>query len=105
MVVYTFPNVNPFGIQSDMGGGGRPLFRGQRYKDIDILVVASPSCKDHLGAYYEFRTKIESIGVRLSVVFDITFLTSREFEEKPLIEMDFLIEIFRRPLPTQCSIA
>ena len=75
------------------------FFRSQRYSDIDIIAVASPSCEDYLGTYYAFRTKIESIGVRLSVIFDITFLTAREFEERPLLEMDRLVEVFRRTCP------
>ncbi|WP_153115032.1 hypothetical protein [Rhodocyclus tenuis] len=72
------------------------FFRSQHYNDIDILVVASPLCEDCLSTYYEFRSKIASLGLQLGVVFDITFLTAQEFDERPLLEMDKLVEIFRR---------
>ena len=72
------------------------FFRSSRYHDIDILVVASPSCKDCLATYYKFRHGIPTLITRLGVEFDITFLTSREYQERPLLEMDDLICLFSR---------
>jgi hypothetical protein len=71
------------------------FFRRTAYRDIDILAVAIMGCRNHLRAYYDFQRGAAHIGHKLSVSIDITFLTAREYQERPLLEMDTLIELYR----------
>lgn len=82
------------GINAVYGFGS--FFRGEAYNDIDVVAVASPLCRNYLSTYFEFRNKIDSVGTQLDVTFDITFLTEREFAERPLLEMDQLVEVFQQ---------
>jgi len=70
-------------------------FRGELYCDVDILVVFEPQCDPLLPRYYELRGDLEALGERLGVLFDLTVLTEREFAERPLRDMDSLVEIAR----------
>ena len=66
-------------------------FRGEPHNDIDILVVSSPYCRNTLELFYQVK---EGLG-RVDDSIDLTLLTYREFIEKPLIEHDQLIEIYK----------
>ena len=69
------------------------FFRSQVYNDIDLLVVAAPHCEKPLDAYYGFCARALELGIRLGVLFDVTFLTSSEYNERPLREMDCLVAL------------
>ncbi|WP_232297987.1 hypothetical protein [Nitrosospira sp. NpAV] len=66
------------------------------YRDIDILVVSTRECRNHLQVYYDFQQGAARIGSKIGVPIDITFLTAREYRERPLLEMDTLTELYRR---------
>jgi predicted nucleotidyltransferase len=68
------------------------FFRGDLYNDIDILIVASPSCEDTLSLFYLIKNKLQKVVPSLYI--DITLLTYSEFLTKPLLEMDTLAEIY-----------
>lgn len=70
------------------------FFRGKNYKDIDLLVVATSCCKSHLNTYYDFRSIVTTLGLSLGILFDITFLTTCEYQERPLLEMDYLVSLY-----------
>ena len=70
-------------------------FRGKSYNDVDILVVLKPGCASLLPTYYSLKEKLELLARRLGVAIDLTVLTWEEFAEKPLRDMDSLVEIVR----------
>ena len=37
------------------------FFRGDLYNDIDILIVASPSCEDTLSLFYLIKNKLQKV--------------------------------------------
>ena len=48
-----------------------------------------------LPIYYIVKNDIETLGGTLGIDFDLTVLTLDEFAERPLRDMDSLVEIFR----------
>lgn len=72
------------------------FFRANVYSDIDLLVVATDECTDHLTTYYQIRGHAEEVGRRLGIPIDITFLTAIEFQSRPLLEMDMLVALFKK---------
>jgi predicted nucleotidyltransferase len=70
-------------------------FRGEPYNDVDILVVLKPGSGPLLPTYYALKSKLELLGQRLGVTMDLTVLTWEEFVDKPLRDMDSLVEIVR----------
>ena len=72
------------------------FFRYGRFSDIDLVLVISTK-KTELQTQANYAKKIfkhilESWGIR----FDIIVLTSAEFRESPLYEMDSLNALYRR---------
>jgi len=70
-------------------------FRGESYNDVDVLIVLTGRAISILAAYYNTKKKLEILGSRLGMIFDITALTYEEFLERPLLEMDNLVPIYR----------
>jgi predicted nucleotidyltransferase len=68
------------------------FFRGDQYNDIDILIVASPVCRDTLSLFYLAKERLQKADKSLDI--DITLLTYTEFLAKPLLEIDSLTEIY-----------
>jgi predicted nucleotidyltransferase len=69
------------------------FFRSTQYQDVDLLIVASPNCNNTLLVYYILRARLLELGEQLAVHFDITFLTYREYMERPLREMNVLVPL------------
>jgi predicted nucleotidyltransferase len=86
--------INQDEVRSVFGFGS--YFRGEPSTDVDILVVLMGNHQQILAAYYEIKGRLEALGTRLSVTFDITALTCKEFLERPLLEMDHLVPIYRQ---------
>jgi predicted nucleotidyltransferase len=80
------------GLHSVFGFGS--YFRGDSHNDIDVLVVLKGSPETILAAYYSAKGKLEALGRRLDMIFDVTALTLEEFLERPLLEMDHLVPIY-----------
>ncbi len=72
------------------------FFRGEEYNDVDLLVVASAGCRDLLALYYTVRSRLMILGKALGFSPHLTFLTAREFEERPLREMNRLVKLWCR---------
>lgn len=68
------------------------FFQGELYNDIDVLIVASPVCRDTLSLFYSAKERLQKIDQSLDI--DITLLTYSEFLAKPLLEIDSLTEIY-----------
>lgn len=72
------------------------FFRSAVANDCDILLVVNSNCEDlgllHADLYGVFMLLSE----KLSVVFDLTILTEREHQRKPLREHDVLVSLSAR---------
>lgn len=69
------------------------LFRGEVFNDCDLLLVVRNDCED-LGSLHKNLNEIFfDLGLALSIIFDITILTEREHDGKPLREHDSLVPI------------
>jgi predicted nucleotidyltransferase len=79
------------------------FFRGESHSDIDVLVVLRGNFPNILAAYYKIKENLKSLGGRLDMTFDITALTFEEFLERPLLEMDYLVPIYRCDDATDCA--
>jgi predicted nucleotidyltransferase len=66
------------------------FFRGESYRDIDLLVVLECEHQQVLDVFSAIRTEFILLGTRLKVQFDLTVLTKEEFAGKPLRDMDSL---------------
>jgi hypothetical protein len=77
----------------DAAFGFGSFFRNQPFHDVDVLVVLKPGCCSNLRVYYELQGCFRELGLRFEVCIDFTVLTSREFSERPLIDMDSLIRL------------
>ena len=71
------------------------FFRGEQYNDIDILIVASPECRDSLSLFYLVKDQLQKTDKNLDI--DLTLLTYSEFLTKPLFECNSLTEIYINP--------
>jgi predicted nucleotidyltransferase len=68
------------------------FFRDDQYNDVDILIVASPECRDTLSLFYSVREQLQIVDENLNI--DLTLLTYSEFLTKPLLESNSLTEIY-----------
>jgi hypothetical protein len=75
------------------------FFRGEVYKDIDLVLVLATSC-DYLDSYYTLRSAFEALGHRIGVNFDLVFLTEEEFPSAPLRERGTMTPIYPQMLHT-----
>lgn len=69
------------------------FFRSDHYGDCDILLVVANDCPCLGKLHEDLCRRFFSLGEVYSIIFDLTILTEREHEGKPLIEHDFLIPI------------
>ena len=69
-------------------------FRSLPFNDVDILVVLKPECISSLEVYYKLQASFSELSDRLGFHIDFTVLTSKEFLERPLLEMDSLVSLF-----------
>lgn len=69
------------------------FFRSEKAKDCDLLLVVSTDCPNLGLLHAELCNIFLILGDQLSVVFDLTILTEREHQRKPLREHDMLIPI------------
>ena len=81
------------GIQAAYGFGS--FFRSGTYADIDIVVVFGPTCLEPLPVFNVLLTLTDKLSETIGVRIDITPLTDREFNQKPLLESDSLIPIYQ----------
>ena len=72
------------------------FFRNRPFNDVDILVVLLPNCQSLLSVYYDLKAAFEALETRHEICVDFTVLTSREYHEQPLRDMDSLIPLFSR---------
>ena len=71
------------------------FFEGQEtFRDVDLVVVTSDSSTPAQSTS-AFRQAAVKIGQELSVTFDITVFTEREFAAKPLRDMRNLVLLAR----------
>jgi predicted nucleotidyltransferase len=72
------------------------FFRGeQRAKDIDLLAVVSQSDLE-LDLIRLIRNRFDEIATKFHLEVDLTILTTLEFAEGPLQEMEALVPLFER---------
>ena len=76
------------------------FFRGQKYKDIDLVLVLSEDCKNGLLTYYRMKAALDGISKEIGIVFDLTPFTQREFLNRPLRESDQLIPLYKYSKPS-----
>lgn len=87
-----------FTEQPDIYGvyGFGSFFRREKYKDIDLLLVATERCKSALEVFYQTKKVLDSLSSKLGVEIDITFLTYAEYLGKPLMESDNLTILYEK---------
>lgn len=78
-------------IQSIWGFGS--FFRGEGFRDIDILVVVTGSGAQLLADSKAIRADFLAVEMRLGIPIDPLILTTTEFESRPLRDMDELVRI------------
>jgi len=76
-------------------GFGSYFRREQPYRDIDVLVVLKPDRDQILPTFCRVKSDLEQMGKRMAVSLDLTFLKFEEFADRPLRDMDSLVDIFR----------
>lgn len=69
------------------------FFRGERYHDIDVLLVVAVSKDRLLGTARELRAAMLEVEHRIGVPIDPLILTEAEFESRPLRDMGELVRI------------
>lgn len=75
------------------------FFRGKDANDCDLLLVVENDCEDLGRLHAELSRSFLSLGEKLLVLFDLTILTEREHQRRPLREHDILVPMtvnFRR---------
>jgi predicted nucleotidyltransferase len=72
------------------------FFRGdQQAQDIDLVAVVSQSDLE-LDLIWLIRSRFDEIAAKFHLEVDLTILTSSEFAERPLQEMESLVPLFER---------
>lgn len=74
------------------------FFRSEEANDCDLLLVVSNDCIDLGRLHAELSKAFRLLGSRLSLPFDLTILTEREHQRKPLREHDILIPLSKKSL-------
>lgn len=69
------------------------FFRCENASDCDLLLVVSNECPDLGLLHAKLHHTFYELGRNLSLVFDLTVLTEREHQRKPLKEHDILVPI------------
>jgi hypothetical protein len=70
------------------------FFRDDVFNDVDLLFVLTPQTHALLPAFYRIRNALDGVSSELNIKIDLTVLTSSEFMERPLREMDSLVTLF-----------
>jgi predicted nucleotidyltransferase len=71
------------------------FFRGEPFRDIDILAVTSGQNTDTLLTYYLLSDALEPIAVRAGHPVHLTMFTPDEFSARPLRDMHELKPLWR----------
>ncbi|RZI42902.1 hypothetical protein EGT07_11840 [Herbaspirillum sp. HC18] len=69
------------------------FFRSKKANDCDLVLVVDNNCPDLGFLHAKLHRIFSDLGNKLSIIFDLTILTEREHERKPLIEHNILIPI------------
>ena len=69
------------------------FFRGERYHDVDILVVVGVPVDRLLYTARELRATLLDIERTIGIPIDALILTEAEFESRPLCDMSELVRI------------
>ncbi|ALQ50158.1 hypothetical protein SAMN05216406_10474 [Nitrosomonas ureae] len=69
-------------------------FRGEPFRDIDILVVVKSDPAVALDTYYALRTALDDATRMYGVPIHLTALTAAEFASRPLRCMDALMPLW-----------
>lgn len=69
-------------------------FRGEQFRDIDILAVVAPEATVTLDVFYDLRTALESAVRIYGAPIHLTMLTDVEFASRPLKRMNELTLIW-----------
>lgn len=70
-------------------------FRGESFRDIDILAVVGDDQARRLDAYYELRAALEIAVEEYGRPIHLTMLTEPEFRSRPLRDMNQLVMVWR----------
>jgi predicted nucleotidyltransferase len=70
------------------------FFRSSKYNDIDVLVVVECDRNVLLNVSNAIRSAFSDLEASVGVSLDLLILTSREFMERPLIEMDRIVLLY-----------
>lgn len=82
------------GIDAAYGFGS--YFRGEKFHDIDVVVVLSDCLVNPVAMFNLLQEKLEVVRETFGVRVDLTPLTADEFRSRPLLESDRLVPIFER---------
>ena len=74
------------------------FFRSKNANDCDLLLVVNNECKDLGRLHADLSKSFLLLSDKLSTLFDLTILTEREHQRKPLREHDILIPISKNDL-------
>lgn len=69
------------------------FFRGEQYRDIDLVFVLAASCEEPLKVFECLRESCRDLSALFGVELDATVLTSSEFCERPFRDMETLVKI------------
>jgi predicted nucleotidyltransferase len=83
-------------VKSAWGFGS--FFRSASYSDIDVLVVVECERDVLLATSRTLRFAFGDVKAAMGVPIDLLILTSREFQERPLREMDELAPLYAAAL-------
>lgn len=70
------------------------FFRSVIYNDIDLLVVVNCERGALLATSRTLRFAFDEMAAEIGVPLDLLVLTSREFQERPLREMNELVPLY-----------
>ncbi len=71
------------------------FFRGEPFRDIDVLAVTSHGNTEMLRTYYLVSDALDSISVRAGCPVHLTVFTPDEFSARPLRDMDELQPLWK----------
>jgi predicted nucleotidyltransferase len=93
MAIQSLP-ISRLGVEEVYGFGS--FFRGEAFHDIDLVLVVSPDVAGSVALFYELKEKFDQLAASLGAAFDLTVLTRKEFNERPLRDMDQLVRLYTR---------
>jgi predicted nucleotidyltransferase len=75
------------------------FFRGELFRDIDVLAVTSQHNSETLRTFYLLSEALDPISVRCGCPVHLTMFTPAEFHAKPLRDMHELQTLWRAGKP------